>query len=132
MGGEVDGAVGGTMRCAIDLPYLKQVSKIKHRILEKYLPPWAIILGSGGTPLCYVDCFAGPGRYRDRDGNELDGSPVIAVRAAEKYCAAKTGRRMSVLLMEKDARQVALLNGILLPRTDRQEWEQEDRERGHT
>ncbi len=114
--GEVNsGAVGVPMAGAIDLPYLKQVSKIKHRILEKYLPPWAIILGSGGAPLCYVDCFAGPGRYRDRDGNELDGSPVIAVRAAEKYCAAKSGRKMSVLLMEKDARQVTLLNRHLAP-----------------
>lgn len=105
-----DPIIGG-----LELPYLKQVSKIKHHILEKYLPPWARILGARGAPLCYVDCFAGPGRYRDRDGNVLDGSPVVAVRAAKQYCAAEAGRHMYVLLTEKDPKHVALLKQNLAP-----------------
>jgi len=110
MVGEGTSVTDGAVPEVFDLPHLKQVSKIKHRILEKYLPPWALILGFGGAPLGYVDCFAGPGRYRDRDGNEVDGSPVIAVRAAEKFCAAKPHHNISIVLMEQDAGQLALLN----------------------
>ncbi len=110
MGDDVDSVITGMVPGALDLPHLKQVSKIKHRILEGYLPPWALILGYGGAPLGYVDCFAGPGRYKDRDGKEVDGSPLIAVSAAKRFCAAKPHHSMSIVLMEKDAGQLALLN----------------------
>jgi hypothetical protein len=43
--------------------HLKRVSRIKHIILEKYLPPWERILGSKNRRLCYFDCYAGPGAY---------------------------------------------------------------------
>jgi hypothetical protein len=52
-----------------ELQHLKRVSRIKHTILQKYLPPWAIILGSRHRQLVYFDCFAGPGEY------ELEGTP---------------------------------------------------------
>jgi hypothetical protein len=47
----------------LELKHLKRVSRIKHEILTRYLPSWAIILGSSFDKLYYVDCFAGPGRY---------------------------------------------------------------------
>ncbi len=43
--------------------HLKQVSRIKHIILQKYLPSWERILGSRNRRLCYFDCYAGPGVY---------------------------------------------------------------------
>lgn len=63
--------------------HLKQVSRIKHIILQKYLPAWERILGSRNGRLCYVDCYAGPGVY-EFEGQEVDGSPMIAVRAANR------------------------------------------------
>jgi three-Cys-motif partner protein len=96
------------------LQYLKEVSHIKHRILEKYLMPWTRKLGSSGQPLCYVDCFAGPGRYRDRSGI-TPGSPVIAVRVATEYCNAYPRRTMFVILIESKPRQVERLKRHLSP-----------------
>ncbi len=104
----------GERATASGLTYLKEVSHIKHRIPEKYLPPWAIKLGSSGSPLCYVDCYAGPGRYRDR-GGIVPGSPLIAVETAKAYCAGSPHRMMHVILMGKNARQVARLTGHLAP-----------------
>ena len=46
-----------------ELRHLKRVSRIKHQILTRYVPSWAIILGSTFDLLYYVDCFAGPERY---------------------------------------------------------------------
>jgi hypothetical protein len=66
-------AIGGD-----ELQHLKRVSRIKHVILEKYFPSWAMILGSRNCELAYVDCFAGPGQY-EMAGKAVEGSPVIAV-----------------------------------------------------
>ena len=55
--------------------HLKRVSRIKHVILQKYLPPWAQILGSANRRLCYFDCYAGPGIY-ELNGELVDGSPT--------------------------------------------------------
>ena len=62
-----------------ELQHLKRVSRVKHIILEKYFPPWAMILGSRNRELAYVDCFAGPGQY------EMDGKPVLDINL--KYWA---------------------------------------------
>jgi hypothetical protein len=42
----------------LEVQHLKRVSRIKHQILTKYLPSWAIILGSAFDLLYYIDCFA--------------------------------------------------------------------------
>ena len=42
------------------LQHLKRVSRVKHLILKRYFPPWAMILGSRNRRLAYVDCFAVP------------------------------------------------------------------------
>src|SRR5256885_3868169 len=68
----------------ITAQHLKQVSRIKHLILEKYLPPWSRILGSQNAELAYFDCYAGPGIY-ELKGEFVEGSPIIAVRAAKDF-----------------------------------------------
>ncbi len=97
------GLAGASRRA--DLQYLKLVSKAKLEILQNYLPSWATILGSANAELCYVDCFAGPGRYRTRKG-EVDGSAVITVRTAQNYCDCNEGKRMRIILMDKDPKTV--------------------------
>jgi len=96
------------------LQHLKQVSRIKHRILEKYLPAWAIILGSANARLCYFDCFAGPGRY-EMGGEAVDGSPIIAVKAAKEVISKKPDQQIALLFMEKDTKQVDRLVQHLKP-----------------
>lgn len=88
--------------------HLKQVSRIKHIILQKYLPSWERILGSRNRRLCYFDCYAGPGVY-EFEGQKVDGSPIIAVRAAQEYLAKVKGHQMTVILVEKDEKQRASL-----------------------
>jgi len=94
------------------LSHLKQVSRIKHEILAKYLPPWERILGSTNTRLCYFDCYAGPGVY-ECNGETVAGSPLIAVTAATEYLAKNRGHEMSVLLVEKDSAQRTSLEAQL-------------------
>jgi three-Cys-motif partner protein len=89
--------------------HLKQVSRIKHIILQKYLPSWEVILGSKNRRLCYFDCYAGPGVY-EFEGQKVDGSPIIAMRAAQEYLAKVKNHQMTVILVEKDEKQRASLD----------------------
>ena len=96
-----------------DLPYLKQVSRLKHRILAHYLAPWAAILGSAHPRLRYVDCFAGGGRYVDERGEPLDGSPVIALRTAQQYLEGNPSKRLTLEFVESDKRTAQRLRDTL-------------------
>lgn len=44
-------------------------SEVKARIVQKYLFVWAnVVMGAAermGTPIAYIDLYAGPGRYKD-------------------------------------------------------------------
>lgn len=92
--------------------HLKQVSRIKHIILQKYLPAWERILGSRNQRLCYFDCYAGPGVY-EFGGRKVDGSPIIAVRTAQEYLAKSGCHEMTMVLVEKDEKQRVSLNAEL-------------------
>lgn len=87
-----------------ELKHLKRVSRIKHKILTRYLPSWAVILGSAFDLLYYVDCFAGPGRY-ESDGEEVDGSPIIAVNACKEFAIKNSAKKLGVILVEDDVAQ---------------------------
>jgi three-Cys-motif partner protein len=91
-----------------DLPHLKRVSRIKHTILEKYFPSWALILASQHSQLSYFDCFAGPGAY-EFEGKLAAGSPVIAVKAGIEFLDRRKGQCLRVYLIEDDAKQVERL-----------------------
>lgn len=94
------------------LQHLKQVSRVKHVILEKYLPAWQTILGSISGTLNYVDCYAGPGVY-DLEGKKVEGSPVIAVRAAKNFLAKTQSHVINLLLVENSESQRASLEAEL-------------------
>lgn len=76
---------------------LKEVSKAKHRILKKYFPAWATILGSWHSTLAYVDCFAGAGRYA---GGE-EGSPLIILNECREIVHNKSFGIVAIFV-EKD------------------------------
>jgi len=92
--------------------HLKQVSRIKHLILSRYLPSWEIILGSRHTTLNYVDCFAGPGKY-ELNHAVVDGSPIIAAKAAVEYSKAHITKEMNLVFVEEDETQEADLRRCL-------------------
>lgn len=96
----------------LELQHLKRVSTIKHQILTRYLPSWAIILGSAHNTLYYVDCFAGPGSY-EFEGERVDGSPIIAVKAGKEFVAKTDRRKLGVILVEDDPSQMKQLRARL-------------------
>lgn len=93
-------------------PYLKLVSRVKHRILAKYLAPWSKILGSVHPTLAYVDCFAGAGGFLDELGQPLPGSPVIALQLAKDDVRKDPARRRVLIFAEKDRKTVATLREL--------------------
>lgn len=95
-----------------ELQHLKSVSRIKHQILTRYLPSWAAILGSTFELLYYVDCFAGPGRY-ELNGEQVDGSPVIAVKAGKEFATKNPNKKLGVVLVDDDDAQLRQLQECL-------------------
>jgi three-Cys-motif partner protein len=96
----------------VELKHLKRVSRIKHQILTRYLPSWATILGSAFDKLYYVDCFAGPGHY-ESEGKEVDGSPIIAVKAGKVFAEKNPSKKLGIVLVEDDSGQLGQLKGCL-------------------
>lgn len=116
----MDNPLGETGSDAIEtdliesVPHIKQVSRIKHRILQHYLPVWSRILGSANRRLRYFDCYAGQEQYEFR-GHHEDGSPLIAVKTAKRFVTEKPNGLMTVTLIEKDGKQSELLRAHLKP-----------------
>jgi three-Cys-motif partner protein len=102
----------GTEEIAGSLQHLKKVSRIKHAILQKYLPPWANILGSQHRVLMYFDCFAGPGRY-ELGGKPVFGSPVIAVKEAVEFLRHRGTQKLFLYLIDDNPKQVEELKESL-------------------
>jgi len=90
------------------LQHIKQVSIIKHLILTGYLPSWIVILGNSHERLFVIDCFAGPGRY-ECGGDVVDGSPVIAVKAALEFSQETPHSRLGIVLVDDDDQQLRSL-----------------------
>lgn len=65
---------------------LRDHTRVKHEILNKYLTPWIFKLQSKYKQLLYIDGFAGKGEYIDKEGKVIDvGSPIIAMRKAQEH-----------------------------------------------
>lgn len=94
------------------LQHLKQVSRIKHMILSGYFPVWQVILAARHETLNYIDCFAGPGRY-EFAGNEVDGSPVIATRAAIEFAKRHPDRKANLVFVEENEHQESELSAAI-------------------
>ena len=92
---------------------LKEVSKEKHRILSRYFPTWATILGKHSN-LVYVDCFAGSGKY---DKNE-PGSPLIILKEAKKLIKENRVKNFILIFIEMNEEKAKLLENILAATPD--------------
>lgn len=88
----------------------------KIAILRAYLQAWFTILGTTvPKDMLYIDGFAGPGSYR---GGE-DGSPIVAVRAAnDARAAADTwwkAKTIRMIFVERDKARFDILQSQLAP-----------------
>jgi three-Cys-motif partner protein len=86
-------------------------TKAKHKILGTYLAAYFPIMASkfSNDGVCFIDAFAGSGQYTD--GGE--GSPLIALRAAERHVVIDTGCALDFVFIEEDPRRLAHLKELL-------------------
>lgn len=82
----------------------REQSLIKHRILQKYLQRFALIIGFKWDTITYVDCFSGP--WNVRSDNLSDSSFSIALRELQVARAQHGIRGKSIklrcLFLERD------------------------------
>ncbi|MBI3583207.1 MAG: three-Cys-motif partner protein TcmP [Nitrospinae bacterium] len=95
---------------AMSTEYIEKLrlnSRIKHLILNDYLPVWESILGRWHRRLNYFDCYAGPGKYLWK-GNLVDGSPIIAIKKSIELLKSDRSNKpkeVNLLFIEKNAEQ---------------------------
>lgn len=98
----------------------KDIAKTKHGILSSYLGAWLSILSRGAanlfgslsySRLVYVDGFAGPGCYKERDDT---GSPLIAYTLALTHKnLPENGPEINMIFIEQDKKIAQELLKIL-------------------
>jgi three-Cys-motif partner protein len=64
---------------------MREHTRVKLELLEKYLLGWIRILGRWHTRILFVDGFAGRGQYTEGDGKITDGSPIRALRVGHDF-----------------------------------------------
>jgi len=90
----------------------REQTRVKHQILEGYLPAFFHILKRHHKNLLYVDAFAGRGTYTDEStGETVDGSPLRALKliASRDDFAA----RVTTVFVESDPVNFASLEGAV-------------------
>jgi three-Cys-motif partner protein len=85
----------------------------KTNILKVYLQAWFPILSTQGSPLAYIDAFAGPGAHEHGE-NVVDGSPLVVINLVNDHKAlldrlAVSGQPIHLIFIEKDAGRSSLL-----------------------
>lgn len=77
----------------------KEWSKTKDAILGCYLVPYFQKILTTNRPLCYIDCFAGKGKFKDGEV----GSPIIALNALSnsiKTCKKELNNNINCYFIE--------------------------------
>lgn len=90
-------------------------SKLKHIILRQYVKEFAYYLGSAHSTVYYVDCFAGPGEYRNQAGEAEKGSPLLIAELAREIERTQSRFRMKCLNVEADRKNYDDLESITAP-----------------
>lgn len=70
----------------------KTWSVIKDELLSCYLKPYIQKILTTGKPICYVDCFAGKGKFDDGS----NGSPIIALEIINKCINISNSKLINV------------------------------------
>lgn len=87
-------------------------SRIKHRILDKYLDIYLRKRGSSNPVIFFIDGFAGKGWYGS--GEKVDpGSPILAARYAQSVIAGGKPYRMRCIFVEADSKRAQMLDSAL-------------------
>ncbi len=87
---------------------LEPHTEMKHTILRKYLNAWIPILTSAGSDLIYIDGFAGPGEYKNKE----PGSPFIALDSLKKQ-VVDIKHKVHFIFIEKEKERCDHLQKIL-------------------
>lgn len=93
-----------------DAPYPH--SLLKHAILAGYLPVFATKTASNpstGGRVVFVDGYAGAGRYRSGH----DGSPLIALDAAQKLASYTQPRKLDCVFVERNRKTFRALECVV-------------------
>ncbi|MCL0088706.1 three-Cys-motif partner protein TcmP, partial [Dehalococcoidia bacterium] len=91
----------------------REHTRVKHILLRKYLAAWIPILGRYNPKICYVDGFAGRGKYIDeKTHSDIQiGSPLVALEVADKL--SKYFDKLICFFVEKDEDNFKNLKEIL-------------------
>lgn len=97
----------------------REQAYVKHRLLEAYLKRLFMIVGQFQSPICYVDCFAGP--WEENRDDLMDTSIGISMKIMAD-CREALGRmgkdvRFRALYIEKRKRAHAKLQSFLRDNT---------------
>jgi three-Cys-motif partner protein len=87
-------------------------SRRKHRLLSRYLPPWAAKLSQRSQVLYCIDGFAGAGKYSETDEA---GSPLMMARLIDQAASWKNSPTLRVIAVEPNRRLFASLERLVRP-----------------
>jgi len=82
----------------------REQSLVKHRILQKYIQRFALIIGSKWDTITYVDCFSGPWNVRSDDLRDSSFSIALGELQAARAQHGIRGKsvKLRCLFLEKD------------------------------
>lgn len=96
----------------------KPAAVLKHSMLAEYCSVFTSMTGSAyGSTVWIIDGYAGPGAYdADADGApRVDGSPLVAMREAQRWRARNSSRELCGVFIESDTEKAARLRSNLAP-----------------
>ena len=70
----------------------KHHTLLKLKVLEKYLQTYAEIMGRVYKSIAFIDAYAGIGKYKDKQGNEYNCSPIIMLNALKRILSIENGK----------------------------------------
>lgn len=98
----------------------KPAAVLKHAVLMAYAHPYFSMVGHRHRgPMWLIDGYAGPGKYdADEAGQQVDGSPIVALRLAKKQRGFSPPRDIRCVFIEADRELVMELRQNAKPFQD--------------
>jgi three-Cys-motif partner protein len=82
----------------------REQTRVKHRILERYLSAFVPIVGNWASDIAYIDCLAGPWKSANSNLRDTSFARAIEVLRSTREVLAKRGKAptMRCLFIEKE------------------------------
>ncbi|MEA2096233.1 MAG: three-Cys-motif partner protein TcmP, partial [Candidatus Cloacimonadota bacterium] len=102
----------------MEIPWvIKEQTKLKLKLLQSYIAPWARILFKQAKKigvrqhLLYIDGFSGPGEYYETEEKKscVDGSPIIVADIANELIEQDTEREFDLICIDKETKCLDIL-----------------------